>query len=39
MKAMLVTDQARDKHGPMHPNLTDAEQDFVVEVLREAIEG
>lgn len=24
---------------PMHPNLTDAEQDFVVEVLREAIEG
>lgn len=24
---------------PMHPNLTDAEQDFVVKVLREAIEG
>lgn len=24
---------------PMHPNLTDAEQDFVVDVLREAIRG
>lgn len=37
MRAALSLARGGSKPNPMRPELTDAEQDFVIEVLREAV--